>query len=121
MTDHDPHENEAPLDPAAERLRRKLLRLLMVSGGFMILGLIAVFAAIVYRLGGGADAGEGATFAAGAPVEAHWSFRQGRGSSPPISTGARALLTLETPGGAVLLLVAMPSGQIIGRYPLRPQ
>ena len=23
--------------------------------------------------------------------------------------------------GAVLLLVAMPSGQIIGRYPLRPQ
>ena len=49
-------DDDAPLDPAAERLRRKLVRLLLVSGGIMMLGLIAVFAAIVYKLserGGG--------------------------------------------------------------------
>ena len=50
-------EDEAPLDPAAARLRRKLVRLLFVSGGIMMLGLIAVFAAIVYKLNEGGDGG----------------------------------------------------------------
>ena len=42
MAAYDTEEEEPPLDPAAERLRRKLVRLVMVSGGIMMLGLIAV-------------------------------------------------------------------------------
>ena len=56
MTSYD--DTEAPLDPAAARLRRKLVRLLFVSGGIMMLGLIAVFGAIVYKLNQGGRGGQ---------------------------------------------------------------
>lgn len=47
---NDPIEEEPPLDPAAERLRLKMVRLLLGSLGIMALGLIAVFGAIVYKI-----------------------------------------------------------------------
>lgn len=46
-SESDPEE---PLDPAVERVRRKLVRLLMVSSGVMVLGFAAVVAAVVYRV-----------------------------------------------------------------------
>jgi hypothetical protein len=116
MTVYDPDETEAPLDPAAERLRRKLARLLMVSGGFMVLGLLAVFAAILYRLGGG-EGGEGAAFPASA-VEASLPIPQGARLLAADLDGERALLTLQTPGGPLLMLIDLPTGHIAGRYAL---
>ncbi|MEI4484055.1 MULTISPECIES: fimbrial protein [unclassified Phyllobacterium] len=41
---------EQPLDPAMERVRRKMIRLLAVSIGIMVIGLMAVLAAIVYKI-----------------------------------------------------------------------
>ncbi|MEM1317529.1 MAG: hypothetical protein AAGF29_04630, partial [Pseudomonadota bacterium] len=49
--DHD----EEPLDPKVEAVRQKLVRLLLVSGGIMLLGFLAVFAAIVYKINDVAD------------------------------------------------------------------
>lgn len=43
-------EQEAPLDPALERVRRKMLRLLIISSSTIILGLMAVVYSIVYRV-----------------------------------------------------------------------
>lgn len=42
---------EAPLDPAAERVRRKMVRLLAVSMGIMFIGVFAVLAAVVWQIG----------------------------------------------------------------------
>lgn len=44
-------EEEGELDPAMERVRRKLARLLFVSSGIMVLGLAAVVVGIFYRVG----------------------------------------------------------------------
>ena len=44
-------EEEEPLDPATERVRRKMVRLLIVSIGIMVVGLMAVFGAIIYKIG----------------------------------------------------------------------
>ncbi len=44
-----PQDQDEPLDPAVEAIRVKLVRLLMVSGGIMLLGFMAVFMAIVYK------------------------------------------------------------------------
>lgn len=44
------NEEEKPLDPAAERLRRKMQRLMIVSFGTMFIGIFAVLFAIVYKL-----------------------------------------------------------------------
>lgn len=122
MANYDSDEKEAPLDPAAERLRRKLARLLMVSGGFMMLGFIAVFAALVYRLGGSGEAGQPDTQAVVAPpLEVQLAIPQGARLVGTDLDGTRALLNLETPAGPMLMLVEMPSGQILGRYALQPQ
>ncbi|WP_203561071.1 fimbrial protein [Jiella pacifica] len=42
-------EDEKPLDPAAERLRRKMVRLLAVSIGIMLIGVMAVLGVVVYK------------------------------------------------------------------------
>ncbi|WP_425417242.1 hypothetical protein [Oricola indica] len=49
----DDHDEEKPLDPAMERVRRKLARLMVVSIGIMLIGLMAVLGAVVYKSGAG--------------------------------------------------------------------
>jgi len=46
----DDRDEEGDLDPAMERVRRKLVRLLFFSTGVMALGLTAVVAGIFYRV-----------------------------------------------------------------------
>ena len=43
-------EEDAPLDPAMERVRRKMIRLLMISIGVMMAGVMAVLFGIVYKI-----------------------------------------------------------------------
>ena len=38
-----------PLDPAVERVRRKIVRLLAISTGIMLIGFMAVILALVYK------------------------------------------------------------------------
>src|SRR5690606_39955979 len=51
MTPAPEQFDEKPLDPAVERVRRKMMRLMLVSIGIMMVGLMAVVGAIVYKLG----------------------------------------------------------------------
>jgi hypothetical protein len=121
MISYDDTQDEAPLDPAAARLRRKLVRLLVVSGGIMMLGLIAVFAAIVYKLNEGAKDGQGRLSAA-APVEGRVVVPAGYRILSTALDGDRALLTLAAPDGSTaLLLVDLPTGSVLARYSLEPE
>ena len=43
-------DEEKPLDPEMEKVRRKMVRLLVVSIGIMILGVMAVLAGVVYKV-----------------------------------------------------------------------
>lgn len=43
-------QDEKPLDPAMEIVRRKMARLQIVSIGIMVVSLMAVFGAIVYKV-----------------------------------------------------------------------
>ncbi len=119
MTLYD--DTEEPLDPAAARLRAKLVRLLFVSGGIMVLGLVAVFAAIIYKLNAG---GEGAPskLSAEAPVEGSVAIPAGRRIVSTALDGDRALLTLVAPDGTTsLLLVDLATGAVLGRYSVAPE
>jgi len=50
MTTIEPDDQEEkPLDPAMESIRRKMVRLQIVSGAIMFVSLMAVFGAIVYK------------------------------------------------------------------------
>jgi hypothetical protein len=114
-------EEEAPLDPAAERLRRKLTRLLFVSGGIMMLGLIAVFAAIVYKLGllapAATESVPSAVVSSASPIEAELRLPAGGRIVSTALDGDRALLTVESLQGATsLILIDLSTGEIVGRY-----
>lgn len=50
MANPDPEEQEAPLDPAMERIRRKMVLLQLVSGGILFVCFMAVLAAVVYKV-----------------------------------------------------------------------
>ncbi|WP_117191725.1 hypothetical protein [Rhizobium terrae] len=43
-------EKEEPLDPAMERIRRKMVLLQLVSGGILFVCFMAVLAAVVYKV-----------------------------------------------------------------------
>jgi hypothetical protein len=121
MTFYDDAENEAPLDPAAARLRRKLVRLLFVSGGIMVLGLIAVFGAVVYKLNQG-GAGRASRLSPAAPIERRVAIPAGDRIVATALDGDRALLTLAAPDGTTsLLLVDLASGAVLGRYSIAPE
>jgi hypothetical protein len=50
MTKIEPDDKEEkPLDPAMENVRRKMVRLQIVSGVIMFVSLMAVFGAVVYK------------------------------------------------------------------------
>jgi hypothetical protein len=52
-------EDDKPLDPAVEAVRRRLARLMVVSIGIMMIGLLAVLGAIVYKMqGASGDSGD---------------------------------------------------------------
>lgn len=53
MSNTEPEtEGEKPLDPVMEHVRRKMIRLQIVSGLVMFVSLMAVFGAVVYKLSG---------------------------------------------------------------------
>ncbi len=50
MTQVEQDEQEdKPIDPAMEKVRRKMIRLQIVSGSVMFISLMAVFGAVVYK------------------------------------------------------------------------
>lgn len=113
----DADDGDPPLDAAAERLRARLARLLLISGGFMMLGFIAVFAALVYKLG---FAGAGRAVPPGVAVEAAIPLPAGSRLLAADLEGGRALLTTEAAGVTTLIAVELASGRVVGSYRLTP-
>ena len=120
MAAYNRPDEEPPLDPAAERLRRKMARLLLISGGIMVLGFIAVFAALVYKLG--LLGGPGADGVSAASGEAAIGIPAGARLVSSDLDGGRALLQLQSEDGTVsLVLVDLGSGRVLGRYALQSE
>ncbi len=86
----------------------------------MMVGFIAVFAAIVYKVN---DSSRRAAvgLSTASPVEARIALPPGYRVTATALDGDRALLTLAAPdGSASLLLVDLASGAALGRYTLEP-
>lgn len=97
------------------------MRLLLVSGGIMMLGLIAVFAAIVYKLNesGSASRPPAARLSAEAPVDGSISIPPGYRLIGTALDGERALLSLEAPDGAsTLMVIDLATGAELSRHRL---
>lgn len=101
---------EKPLDPAMERVRRKMIRLLAVSIGVMFIGLMAVLGAIVYKFSSKPQAAPAQQTAASVPqsleeVTGSVALPQGAQINSSSLDGNRVLFDISLPDGKRELLI----------------
>lgn len=113
-------EDEAPLDPAIERVRQRMLRLQLVSAGIMVIGLMAVIGAIVYKASRTDGAPAAATTASGLVIPANGKLDltaklpAGFVLESASLSGDRILLTgRDQSGAAKLAIFDMVEGRVI--------
>ena len=112
-------DDEKPLDPAMLRVQAKLRRLILISGLTLGLGLLAVFAAVIYRTFTAVPA------IAVAPAVSSARLTPADLGLPPdarlVSTavdGARLVLTYAHSGGNTLIFLDERRLTVIGRLEL---
>lgn len=120
MTGIDETEVEKPLDPATEKLRAKMMRLLAVSIGIMMIGLMAVLGAIVYKIGNGSQSERAAPTSASVPGEPGFEGRIDLPQGAEILSSAldadSVLLDLRLAGGVrQLVIYSLSQNRIVAR------
>ncbi|MFQ0813336.1 hypothetical protein AVM02_15925 [Brucella anthropi] len=128
-----PDEQAEPqLDPAMERVRRKMIRLLAVSIGVMLIGLMAVLVAVVYKINRAPETppveearsdipGQAAPAKPEPPklIESQIDLTPGtRLLSQSLSGNELSLETLLPDGGTELIIYDYRESRIIGRIKL---
>ncbi len=113
---------EPQLDPAMERVRRKMVRLLIISIAIMVIGLMAVLAAVVYKINKAPDTAETETAQSDIPgqapkTDASAQNAEGKAAEPlpmvesqlELAPGTR-LLSQSLSGNLVSLETLLPDG-----------
>ena len=113
---------EKPLDPAMERVRRKMVRLLVIALGIMMIGLMAVLYAIVHKMSEGSKTPAPAVAAipAGADeISASITLPKGAQINSESLSGTRILFDLTLPDGKrELAIFDTAEGRFVARYAL---
>ena len=117
--------DEKALDPAVERVRRKLLRFVAVNLGILFAAVIIVVAAVVYR-SVGSDQRPAADSAIGVPtgevLEAEIAVPAGARIVSQSLSGSRVALDLELAGGErSILIYDLAERRVVARLAIRPQ
>ena len=95
-------DEDAPLDPATEKVRKKMVRLLATSIGIMMIGLMAVLGAIVYKVTSDED-----------EVAADSGVVVSGQSTMSVPAGISYEGKIELPPGAVITGSSLSGGQLM--------
>lgn len=117
----DEESADKPLDPAVERVRRRLVRFIGINLGILFIALMAVVAALVYRMNASAPA---APETAAGVVPSGEAFAEGLIALPPGArvvshavSGNRLTLQVEfTDGRQAIFLYDMAEQRMSGRF-----
>jgi len=118
------NDDDKPLDPAVESVRRKLVRFMMVNLGLLGVALIAVVGAIVYK---SRTAGPVMPATVGLEVPADGGVIEGGialpGGAHVVSqslSGDRVSLYVEEPGGArAIYLYDLAAKRMVGHFAIK--
>jgi len=102
---HPDEQDEKPLDPEMEKVRRKMVRLLAISISIMFVGLMAVLAGVIYKVMSG---GSGEMITAASDLEIPVEGRIEAVASLPEGFEV-AQVSLN--GGVLLFYGQMPDGE----------
>jgi len=112
---------DKPLDPAVERVRRKLVRFMVINLGILFIALMAVVAAIVYRAGRTEEPPAAAVPelplpAPGEVARGEIALPQGARIAGHALSGSRISLDLVlADGGRAILIYDTAAGRLVGR------
>lgn len=117
-------EDEKPLDPAVENVRRKLLRFMLINLGILFVALMAVVAAIVYKTRSAAPRAPATT---AFPIPGDGALVEGGIALPADSrvvsqslSGDRVSLYVEEPGGLrSIYLYDLAAGRMVAHYAIK--
>src|SRR5690606_37772721 len=113
------HAAEAPLDPAVERVRRRLLRFAVINIGILFAAVIVVLGAIVYKTMrlGDEPAGSVGVPPAGVVTTGEIALPAGaRILSQALSGDRMSLQVRLADGRQAIFLYDLPSNRMIGRF-----
>ncbi|MGI6854391.1 fimbrial protein [Mesorhizobium sp. 1B3] len=121
-------KDEKPLDPAVERVRRKLVRFVGINLGLLFLALMAVALAIVYKSRTPAaeaprsEISEIQAPASGGTLQGDILLPAGaKLLSQSLSGNRISLLTELSDGSQAILLFDIAESRLIGRFPVKAQ
>ena len=114
VNQNDP--DEEPLEPKVEAIRVKMMRLLVVSGGIMMLGLMAVVISIVYKINQGSEQATGQSVE---PVTGEIALPSGARILSTALSGSRMMFTIEQDDGSREVLVYDAQGKLTSRFQLK--
>ncbi len=113
---------EKPLDPSVERVRRKLLRFMVINLSLLFGAVIIVVAAIVYRSVARDAPAAGIAIPSGETVEAEIPVPAGARIVSQSLSGDRVALDLETADGKRLIQIYdMAERRVVARLAIAPQ
>jgi hypothetical protein len=112
----DDDDKEPPLDPVQLRLQAKFRKLLMVGYATLAVGILAVFAAVLYRTSYRNP--DSASTAFERPLAAAVALPEGARVTATSLDGTRLLVTAETPRGAVVIVVDLATLKELRRLDL---
>jgi len=122
---HD--EDEKPLDPAVEKVRRKLVRFVAINLGLLFIALMAVLGAIVYKSGSRPETP--AATGTGVPSPAEGAFLSGEIALPAgakivsqsLSGNRISIEAALADGSRAIFLYDFAERRMIGRFALTRQ
>lgn len=122
----DDENEEKPLDPSVERVRRKLLRFMAINLSLLFGAVIVVVAAIVYRNATSETSPAGAIPGVAAPtgeaVEAEIPVPAGARVVSHSLSGNRVSLDVELSGGQrVIVIYDLAERRVVARIVVKPQ
>ena len=116
------NQEDEPLDPAVEAIRVKMVRLLAISGGIMMLGLMAVLFGIVYKINQSdpvATAASTGAASSGAPSEAALLIPAGAEVIQAMHADRRITLLVRLADGSTQVQLHDASGKMTATYLIR--
>ncbi len=112
-------DEEPPLDPAVERVRQRLKRLIVISSTTLLVGVVAVLVAVVYRIG--PERGKSAIAPAASETVIAAAVPAGAHVLSSALDGTTMALTVDIGGTSHIILIDLAAGSIIRRYSLETQ
>lgn len=117
----DFEQDEKPLDPAAERVRQRLVRFLAINLGILFFAVMIVLGAVVYRAFLSKPAVEVAAVTVGGQMQptAELLLPTGAEILSQSLSGNRLSLQVRQNGQDAILIYDLASGKQVGRFEIR--